>query len=257
MYLFWVILLNSIMNRKSHKLHFRRFEFKYRISEELAGLIQSSLKGHMQVDPYAHLCEFNRYEVCSLYFDSPSLNYYQEKEEGLKNRKKIRFRFYRGVTTWNAIFLEIKRKKNLCIVKDRLIVRQKDAEAFLENENFTDILKWCNKKDPLLAEEFEREYVLNGLQPTSTIIYDREPWISSDYEHCRVTFDRNIRVRTPEDFFGKEERMESFLLSSDELVMEIKFNETLPYFFKDIIQKYNLRYEPYSKYCNSIRKMIA
>ena len=71
---------------------FQRYEFKYILNKRLRDKVERQIQHFMRYDGYVHPEFNNSYFVRSLYFDSPtSVNFY-EKIDGVKKRKKFRFR---------------------------------------------------------------------------------------------------------------------------------------------------------------------
>ena len=80
------------INKEKPKLSFRRFELKYVMPANLADSILASISNFVKPDPYTG--DKDHYFVNSIYLDSPNFISYQEKLDGLKNRKKFRIRYY-------------------------------------------------------------------------------------------------------------------------------------------------------------------
>src|SRR3989344_9271378 len=123
------------------KLRFERFEFKYVLDMETYQRVKKALANFLVPDAAFAGLPHGFYEVISLYYDSPRFFYYWEKIDGASRRKKIRVRTYRHVAqgTYHdaqdaPIFLEIKRKRDAVILKDRLL---------LNSKNYRDILGSC------------------------------------------------------------------------------------------------------------------
>ena len=111
------------------KLHFQRFEFKYQMPLDFVeGIIPELLK-YMDFDPFAQKFPDHGYTVASLYFDSVGLDCYYQKLAGVRTRKKLRIRFYpeNGLTPETKVFLEIKRKYDAVVVKDRLALNYENC----------------------------------------------------------------------------------------------------------------------------------
>ena len=108
------------------RLHFRRFELKYILPNSIADVIISSLKDNMVKDNHVVIDDY--YSVNSIYLDSPNLKCFEEKLAGINERKKYRLRWYSEYTpSKTSPFLEIKRKYESVIVKDRLPISSGDA----------------------------------------------------------------------------------------------------------------------------------
>ncbi|PIR69930.1 MAG: hypothetical protein COU47_00665 [Candidatus Niyogibacteria bacterium CG10_big_fil_rev_8_21_14_0_10_46_36] len=228
------------------KLHFQRFEFKYLLSPQQEFLIKKRIKPFMSRDPRAAESQTGSYEIWSLYYDSPRYFYYHEKKDGVRKRKKIRWRAYKqnGVFSEN-IFFEIKRKDDAIILKDRIYVSKKEYALFAGREEDT----LSEKKDNVI-QEFLSEKLLRSIAPEVLVVYEREPFVGSLNENVRITFDRNIRARKHNSLIYEGEDFVPVL--QDKTVMEVKFNGKLPFYLHEVIREFNLHRMSYSKYCESL-----
>lgn len=230
------------------KLHFQRFEFKYQLPSNIVeGMIPEFLK-YMEWDPYAESLPDKAYKVSSLYYDSAGLACYHQKVAGERTRKKFRVRFYDDDLKPNTpIFFEIKRKYDTVIVKDRLTFRHQDGYNLLKENKKLDLSLSEHDQDTL--NEFLWSKIYNGMIPQNLVIYNRKPLISKVYPDFRVTFDYNLRTYMADWI---TDRREGKLVNPATTVMEVKFNNILPFWFHQIIQRYNLEQRPFSKYCASL-----
>ena len=229
--------------------HFQRFEFKYYIPEHLIEPIKQDLiKNNMKWDPYLKKPN-SSYEVRSLYYDSPNLQAYWEKEAGVKKRKKQRIRVYSTKADENPpVFFEIKRKHDNLVLKDRILTKwQNVGKLLLGQEN--NYFKYFSAGDKNIVEEFFYDFLNKHLKPSVLVVYDRTPLINDYDEKFRVTFDFNIRAARTDDLFYQD-YFEPIL--DNGCIMEVKFNNTLAFWFHSLIQKYELKRISFSKYCHGI-----
>ena len=100
-------------------LDIKRFEIKYYIQESMVPELRQFIRPFSKFDPYVNGKNGkNAYVVRSIYYDSLNLDYYYEKMDGLKLRKKLRIRSYDQERS--TVFIEIKRKYSNCIYKERI-----------------------------------------------------------------------------------------------------------------------------------------
>ncbi|MBI4114522.1 MAG: polyphosphate polymerase domain-containing protein [Candidatus Niyogibacteria bacterium] len=224
---------------KVPKLHFQRFEFKYFLSPQEEFLIKKRIRPFMQLDEKVKNSSRGSYEVWSLYYDSPRLYYYEQKKDGVKSRKKIRWRTYKHDGTFiRDVFFEIKRKHDAVILKDRI---------YLPREQYGEDSILAQKND--IADEFLQDRLLRSLRPHMLVVYEREPYVGTYNENARMTFDRHIRAAESDSlFYGGR----FFPVLEGKTIMEIKFNGTLPFYIHKIVQEFNLERVSYSKYCEAI-----
>jgi hypothetical protein len=233
------------------KLHFQRFEFKYLITQDQEQQIKKHITKYVRADDFAAQTAGGEYEVISLYYDSPGFYYYKQKVDGAKKRKKIRLRSYRNAGVGVPYcFFEIKRKYNVVILKDRFYMSQSDCEKLIENDDFhsTEAIRDQHRKN--IIKEFEWEQHLRSITPKVLIAYTREPFLGKLNENFRVTFDKKIKAVETDNLFYKGN--DWYDVSGDMTVMELKFNGSLPFYVRDVIQSLNLSHLSYSKYCEGV-----
>lgn len=239
------------MDTIKNKLHFQRFEFKYHLSTDVAMAIRHFLSHKMVRDPYLEHSNSPYYWVTSLYFDSPTYYSFREKIDGAKARKKFRIRAYSNIfSSVDQYFLEIKRKYDMTVVKDRLafpvcdLQRVMDQPLQLEQQRFSE-------KELQVWQEFLCARQLYRLKPQVQIRYKREPFIGKRDSKIRITFDYDLEsLLFKHQQFGELEYIP--VLDTKTVIMEVKFNNLLPGWFRDILYEYQLSREPYSKYCESV-----
>ena len=96
-----------------------KYEFKYIVPVSKLDQLREAISPYMELDPYAAKMEAGQYTVRSVYFDTSNFDYYFEKIDGYKVRKKIRIRGYNEQVGGDTVFMEIKRKFKEPIEKDR------------------------------------------------------------------------------------------------------------------------------------------
>jgi len=212
----------------------KRFEFKYILDQHTALKIRDYLEKipSLTLDPYA---KKGFYIVNSLYFDTPQFDDYRNKDDSLLARKKLRARIYEDQWSANSnkIWLEVKDKYNMFINKERTPISS---------------LVW---KDPLQipSSRFRYLYLRHNYKPLVIIKYQRLAYLDKLTYSVRVTFDKNIAVCKASDLLQQEFMTN---VSGNQVVMEIKFQEKLPWWFTQAITKFNLRRDDFSKYRNSV-----
>jgi len=175
------------------KLHFQRFEFKYQLPLQIIeGMIPEFLK-YMEFDPYTKNLPNHAYTVRSLYYDSTGLDCYWQKVDGQRTRKKLRIRFYQSdIDLKMPVFLEIKRKYNIVVVKDRLVMDLKQCqEILLENKIAANISDESQKST---LDEFLWLKTYNSMTPQVMVVYKRIPLISKVDPNFRVTIDHDLKT---------------------------------------------------------------
>lgn len=231
-------------------LHFQRFEFKYYLPQSTADKLIPALMRHMDWDPYIKSAGLDYYQVNSLYFDSPDYGCFWDKESGISYRKKLRFRFYGDWQAADPVFLEIKRKRDALVIKDRVSFRREDLKTRSLN-TLLFALAGAGGDDQFLRELvwFKNR---NNLEPKLFVAYRRKALVGKADNRFRVTFDYAISAQKCEEL-GALDPADLEEVYSGGVVLELKYNNVLPFWFQEIIQQYQLQVLAYSKYCNALR----
>ena len=233
------------MQAKKTTLAFRRFEFKYILPTKLSDLLVSSISRFVTPDPYAKSNGY--YFVNSIYLDSPCFLCYQQKQNGLKKRKKYRLRYYghKPKVFTSPLFFEIKRKDDAVIIKNRIIINPQKLNQISLNS-------WQNisQKHPSFFSEFYQDYKTLRLKPKLIIQYKRQPFFSRFNKNFRITFDYDLKSAKTSQFNPGSIFLKNIM--SDLAVMEVKFNGAIPPWFSYIIKSNNLRRSSFSKYCQAV-----
>ena len=69
-----------------------RFEVKYLVATKQVADLVDEMAGYLTPDPHSDPAQ--GYRVFSIYWDTPDLGFFWEKIEGVKYRRKLRFRRY-------------------------------------------------------------------------------------------------------------------------------------------------------------------
>ncbi len=212
-----------------------RHELKYQISYADYLAIRSRLRAVMKPD--SHTGSDGKYLIRSIYFDNFEDKALKEKLDGIRKRDKFRIRWYNDDMSF--ITLEKKSKvDSLC----------KKLDAVISKEELTAILNgragWMALHSEPLVRELYHKMLTERLKPRVVVSYIREPYV---YEagNVRVTFDMNIRTSHYQQDFTKEI---IDLPASEEMIMEVKYDEFLPEIIQHLIQTENIRVGAFSKY---------
>lgn len=237
-----------------HRLQTNRFELKYVIDEQRAHDIRDYLRGYMQPDEYVQDSLNCSYPVYSLYLDAPTLVLYRQTLRGLKNRFKLRIRFYDDLPTSPA-FLEIKRRLTDVIRKERAALRKEGVRQLLNgarpdpshliqgNGNCGGLAaldRFCS-----LCEEI-------GAVGAAYVYYVREAYVLPDSDNLRVTFDRRLRG----DRAGRQIKLsppeQGIPARVAGVVLEIKFVDRFPRWLQDMAYEFDLQRCSMAKYVHCV-----
>lgn len=237
---------------------FQRFELKYLISAREIEQIRALVAPFTEPDPFSEGCPDGRYVVRSIYFDTPDLRFYYEKDAGTSLRKKLRLRTYNCECNETAAFFEIKRKYGVSIIKERvqmsvgraLALLQEDPAHRMDPESVAGL-----ELSPAGRASLERFFFLEQvlrLHPTVLIVYDREAYVGVDNPRVRVTFDCDVRSSiSPEigDIFQEKGLRH---LTDRRQILELKFDGAMPAWLRPVTRLLNRSHGPLSKYCSGI-----
>ena len=225
-----------------------RREYKYLVPYRDLERLRQRVQPFVNVDNFAS--EGNQYTVRSIYFDSSTLKYYNEKIDGIKIRKKLRVRGYNDKADESVVFLEIKRKYENHINKNR---------SALKYYNLGDLLKTNDLESYCLTENGFQNSVADGerflhhihkssLKPIVLIVYEREAYFSKFDSGLRLTFDKNLRyLLFPSlDKLYTEEDMKYPLPKY--FIFEIKFARGFPGWLQSILRDLSISRMALSKY---------
>ena len=228
-----------------------RFEFKYRLDPAKAHAMECFIQ-QVGLIPDEYSEKHGSYLVNSYYFDTPTLGDYREKDASILTRKKMRARTYANM--WNEnpehIWLEIKKKNNMYIKKTRVEIDAKSMTMLKEGQtqSLGSHLQHTDQERAIL-DEFLYHYRRQLYRPSVIIKYQRSAYMTRFTEPVRVTFDKNIEACGTT--FEREERMMRDI-SRGKIIMEVKFAQKLPWWFSDLLSRFDIRRDDFSKYRNAI-----
>ena len=196
-----------------------RKEKKYRLSiSDMAQFQNGLLKlGMKELYP----CRI----IKSCYFDNDHLTFFQDSEEGVLPRKKVRIRWYNDS-------LKFTKETKISSIEGRY----KFAKVKEELTSVNDVFK---------SNYFDQSY--GRLTPSVMVSYERQYFILNS---LRITFDRNIYYRYLKSNFFK-------VFRDKECVMEVKASiECEDDFIYNLIPHPTARFSKYSRGMLFFKKML-
>ena len=217
-----------------------RSEHKYLIPSAQMYSLSRTLSEFIREDPHN---KGDGYLVRSLYFDSLDNRDFQEKEDGVFLRRKLRLRCY-GPREQFAI-LEMKQKEGALQRKRSLRLSREDASALIRRD-YSVLLKYPEA----FAAECYGVMQCHAYLPRSVVEYRRKAFIAKE-NRIRITFDHHI-VGTEScfDIFSPQ-LLQNPLLYPAVVVLEVKYDGFLPTYIKDLLKNCNRSELSVSKYCLS------
>ena len=183
----------------------------------------------------------NGYLVRSLYFDDIDDNDYGEKISGVEVRRKIRLRNY-GPNSKSAK-LELKQKQGQWQKKRSLTLDKEKALRIIVGD-YSALLE-C-KSD--FADECFGIMSMRCYRPKVIVSYIRKVFVAKENE-IRITFDQNIKGTEAYFDIFSHNLSENPIFDPYMVVLEVKYNNFLLSYIKDIIQSCNESERAISKYC--------
>lgn len=215
-----------------------RQEEKYLINTYEYLNLRTRFNKILQRDVYA---KDKDYIVRSLYFDT--LNDYDYSAKILESeiRKKIRLRIYDPKSDFAK--LELKQKQGKYQKKTSLKITKEDAMELIKGR--------CNillKYNTPFATEMYTIMSTGFYRPKSIIQYNREAYIAKE-NSIRLTFDSNI-IATESNMNIFDENLCMYpVFERDRVVFEVKYNQFLLSYIKDVISNVDKSKLSVSKYC--------
>jgi hypothetical protein len=231
-----------------------QIEYKYLVPNSLLNQLRKSFHSFVNLDDYAKVQTEKEYKVRSIYYDTMRLEDYADTVSGLKVRKKLRIRAYNQVNNESIVFLEVKRKYERHIFKNRAPLMYYNLDEILQTADLNRFL--VTKKNYLNAQSDAVKFFyllrIKNCSPTILVVYEREAFFSKYDATLRITFDKNLRSRAlpkTSDLFndaGLKPVMHDFF------ILEIKFFNGFPKWLQNILNQYGLQRKAISKYTKCV-----
>ena len=231
-----------------HRLQNSRFELKYVIDERLVRPVRDFARSYLQPDEHADVNNGCQYVVHSLYLDSPSYALCRSTMQGLKNRFKLRIRYYDDSPDSPAFF-EIKRRIDDVILKQRAIAHRGAVGRILRGQwpEWSDLVhqrsadygamqRFCSLRDTIQADG--RVFVS----------YMREAYVTPDNDTVRMTFDRQIACTPYAHGCSLARTQETLDPGVEGVVLELKFTERFPKWMGRMVRTFDLERTSMAKY---------
>ena len=246
-----------------------RYELKYVLDEQRAAAVARFAGMYLRPSSYNRAGSDRGYPVISLYLDSRDFRFYRQAATGLKNRIKLRIRFYDG--DWDhPAFLEVKRRVNDVICKDRAMITREGVRKFL-SEGWPTPSHWPDFSTLVPGKSRPDAYNLfwslaNRVRAQGIVYvsYMRQAFESPDDEELRVTFDRQVsatvydgtgRLTVPNRGMRMTFGQVPYCLPRSAVILELKFNERAPAWMFEMVRLFNLERQAVCKYCECIGSM--
>jgi len=227
-----------------------RLEYKFLVRKEYLNELREALLPFLFFDEYAEKEIAKEYTCRSIYYDTSRMDDYYDKLAGIKIRKKLRIRGYNKQNDESVVFLEIKRKYENYISKNRALLLYSNLDSILADQDFEKYL--LKKKNFMDAQQdasaFFYFYKLKNYSPLVLVTYDREAFYSKHDSTLRITFDKNLRSLPLPHTSNLYEDLRLKPAMTRNFILEIKFFGGFPQWLQRILQRFELKREAISKY---------
>lgn len=221
---------------------FQRYEKKYFLTPVQRDKVLAAMQPYVKPDTYGH------YPICNIYYDTDDWRLIRASIEKPTYKEKLRVRSYGVPTEDSPVFVELKKKCAGVVYKRRISTPVYMVEPFLygllPNHNFGQIgreIDW-----------FQKTYQAG---PKVLIAYDRLAFSGVDDPALRITFDKNMRWRST-DLDLCHGDYGAPLLSTDEILMEIKLSGVCPLWLSRLLSEAGAFPVSFSKYGTCYEKNL-
>lgn len=225
-----------------------RFELKYVIPESCARAIRDFGRSYLVPDRFAVNLPNHEYDVCSLYLDSPDMVLCRATQQGMRNRFKLRIRYY-DERPQSPAWFEIKSRQDGIILKQRTPVKKGSVRRLLHRHQPSplDMLK----PDGRAFGSLQRFCGLSktiGANACVFVSYRREAYVAPDNNSLRVTFDRHIKGARYRNEPCPTNRNGWVKAAVPGVVLEIKFTNRFPDWLAELVRAFDLERCSVAKY---------
>ena len=222
-----------------NKIKKYRNEWKYKLNNGELSLLKTRLSKVMELDP--HTPKKGSYLIRSLYFDDYKDTSLYTTSSGLSERYKWRIRYYDDDLSYIVLEKKIK-KESRCHKKScRLTLEEYKS---IVSGNITDIV-YDTKKD--LIKELAKDMLIYNYMPKVIIDYERIAYVE-EITNVRITFDMKISASYELENFLDGNYTKFYIHPSGENILEVKFDDILPSYIRNIVESYSFKQTSFSKY---------
>lgn len=216
---------------------FRR-ELKHMINGQDYQILRERFKRIAKPD--SHAGPDGKYQIRSLYFDTPDDKALREKLDGVNEREKFRIRYYNFDDSY--IRLEKKSKRDGVGNKQTARLTREQCEALVRGET-----EWMLTSGDALLTELYGKMKFQQLRPRTIVDYTREAYLYRA-GNVRVTIDSGIRTGLWDTRLFERDLPTIPTGHPDKMILEVKFDDFLPDVIRDLIQLGERRNHAFSKY---------
>lgn len=227
-----------------------RYEYKYLVPFSLADAVREAVTPFTVPDPHWPPGRSD-YTIRSIYLDRARFNSFTEKKEGIRDRCKLRIRGYNEGDEDSTVFLEIKRRRGLPVLKARAPVRLGDVPALLATGDISRYVSGSGDISRATADarSFLYYYHRFGMRPTVKVVYEREAYFGRFDRSVRITLDLNLRSEMFPDIGRLFQQDRHRFVYRDHFIVEIKYTGAqMPVWARSLVERMEGKWRALSKY---------
>ncbi len=224
---------------------FKRYEYKYRLSQEQAQRLKAVMETTMTLD------EFGKHTINNIYFDTADYLLIRRSLEKPVYKEKLRVRWYGTREDGSSIFIELKKKYKGIVYKRRINRTWAETKGY-----FRDHTPLPQKKQGQIVRELDyfMEYYQN-LLPMLYLSYDREAYFGKENHDFRMTFDNNIACKEGE-LLGDVPQNTIAIIPKTDVILEVKTGEGLPMWLLEFFAEEEIYRSSFSKYGTAYQDIL-
>lgn len=222
---------------------FKRYEFKYLLTQEQKENVLHEMIPYMALDAYG------RTTIRNIYFDTDNYRLARRSIERPAYKEKLRIRSYERANAHSTVFVELKKKYDSIVYKRRLSMEEEAAMRWVSGKSH------CAPESQIAEEiDYFMEYY-KTLHPVVFLSYEREAFFEKDGGDFRVTFDEHILCRQ-EELSLERNVWGTSLLPAGMVLMEIKCSGGIPLWMTQALSQVHVYKTSFSKYGTAYETMI-
>jgi hypothetical protein len=232
-----------------------RCEFKYPVSMDQVPVLRRALERFCVIDRTGVCNADGWYTIDSLYLDTPYFDFFRDAEDERPVRRKLRARSYPD-TPGSIVKIEVKRRIHELILKTSLVVPQDGWDCWIRAGVDLSGMKGESREALDTFVTLQRQ---TNASPKFLVRYTRLAFHSTIDDYVRVTFDRRMLYQPMQRYsLDADPRRWSSIddarsLGSNGLLMEVKFRNRPPVWIGDLIRRFGLVRQGFSKYGTAVR----
>jgi hypothetical protein len=222
-----------------------RFEVKYLVASPVAVELIAEIRDY--VVPDRHGDPERGYRIDSVYWDTPELQFFWEKIEGVKYRRKLRFRRYGSSPD---VFVEVKQREDRTLHKRRVKWSLDRVNAVFGDGSLP--IDWSSLDGDVVATEVALMIQRLDLRPRMAVSYRRRAFHGAFDPQLRISVDSRLMYRHAPADLARPFDVGRYILDPRVSVLEFKYDHRVPHWLTKLVCRRGLKMVRMSKYCSAV-----